>query len=127
MKLNFLKKIDTKTKIIAIMTLTAKAQTGMEKCKQHSTSIIDRANLGFVLMSIEDALKIEKKKPEMNQEVIKLLSGIVEWLIETLKKWKEQKWEEIDFEVWQELIDYFLREAATLQNSQLALSLEKKA
>jgi hypothetical protein len=124
MKLKFLEKtiskIDTKTKVLAILALVEKAKVGMQKCKEHKNSMIDRSNLGFVIMSLESGLKSAKKNPSTNQEVIKLLEGLTEWGTETIKAWKEEKWEEIDFELWQEVIDYFLGQAATLQNKQIA-------
>lgn len=117
---NPFKKINAKTKELAMKALIMQLQASKTACENKSTKITDRAKLGFVLMSLEDGLKKEKTKPTINQNVIKVLEAMIEWAIETLKAWKNQEWEKINFEIWNEVIDWF-------ENQTVSIIVEGKA
>lgn len=126
MKLKFLtkaiKKIDRKTQELALLTLITKLKTSKEKFEKRKESILDRANLGFALMTWESALKTERKKPIMNQEAIKMLEYFNEWGVETLKSWKNKDWEKVDLELWNDVINYFVEQGAVLRNLEISES-----
>lgn len=107
-------KTTTKVKVLATMVLSKQLTDAKNDCQKKINNPIARAKLGFVIMNFESGLKDAEKNPEINQKVIILLKEIVNWTTETITLWKNEKWEEIDYETWDELIDWVNTQAASL-------------
>lgn len=118
--MSFLKKLNynnlsTELKWKGLVAIVGCLKDSRKACFEKNNKLQEMVKLGIVGNAFNESYSSMKRSSNIAPEDLNSQKELVDWVDKTVRRWKKKQFEEIDFEFWDSVIEYFENEALQLQ------------